>query len=65
MGGAFAVDVEIGRISPIGSSSVAMENGRASVVTVESGREYEELFFLVGFSMIELVGGPQPRAVVE
>jgi hypothetical protein len=35
MGGVFVVDVEIGR----GLSSASLENGRASVVTVEMGRE--------------------------
>ena len=35
MGGVFVVDVEIRR----GLSSASMDNGRASVVTVEMGRE--------------------------
>ena len=36
MGGVFVVDVEIGRGL---FSSASMDNGRASVVTVEMGRE--------------------------
>lgn len=41
IGGVFVVDVEIGRGLGIRSSSVAIENGRASAVTVDIGREYE------------------------